>query len=320
MTLEKLDYVLALAEERNMRKAAARLYISQPGLTAYINKLEHHLGVKLFDRTVSPIQITEAGALYISKMKELQKAEAILRGQLQDMGAKRRTLRIGMGMTRGMQWLPVLLPAFQKIHPDVSIRIQEGSLQDLESGIADNSLDVAFGAITPSFSDISYENLREELIYCVVPRCAPGFTHLRTHEATVYHPGYLTAEQLKDLTILMPAPSNGYFQFTQNMLMNLFQQKDLQIQDTIVISNLDTAYKLAASGCGALIINAYDYHRAHPEFDTKLAFFLLSDPPTYRVSKIAYKPDSPNRELIDTLREIVHNELLPMLNEGQPQI
>lgn len=320
MTLEKLDYVLALAEERNMRKASARLYISQPGLTAYINKLERHLGVKLFDRTVSPIQITEAGTLYISKMKEIQKTEAILRAQLQDMGTKRRTLRIGMGMTRGMQWLPILLPSFQKVHPDVSIRIQEGSLQDLESGIANNTLDVAFGAMTPGFADITYENLREELIYCVIPRSAPGFSHLKSHEATLYHPGYLKPEQLKSLTILMPSPSNGYFQFTQNALMNLFQQKELQIQDTMVISNLDTAYKLAAAGCGALIINAYDYHRAHPELDPKLAFYMLGEKPIYRISKIAYKADSPNRDLIDTLRDIIQTELLPMLNEGYPQI
>ena len=71
MTLDKFEYVLALAEEKSLTKAAKRLYISQPGLTSYINKLEQYLGIKLFDRTVTPIQVTEAGMIYISKMKNI---------------------------------------------------------------------------------------------------------------------------------------------------------------------------------------------------------------------------------------------------------
>ena len=56
--MDKLEYVLTLAEERNLTRAAARLFISQPTLTNYINRLESELGIKLFDRTVQPIQVT----------------------------------------------------------------------------------------------------------------------------------------------------------------------------------------------------------------------------------------------------------------------
>lgn len=64
MSLDKLDYVLALAEERNLTRAARKAFISQPTLTNYINRLEEQLGVKLFDRSVTPIEITRAGALF----------------------------------------------------------------------------------------------------------------------------------------------------------------------------------------------------------------------------------------------------------------
>ena len=64
MSLDKLDYVLALAEERNLTRAACKAFISQPTLTNYINRLEEQLGVKLFDRSVTPIEITRAGALF----------------------------------------------------------------------------------------------------------------------------------------------------------------------------------------------------------------------------------------------------------------
>ena len=60
MSFDRLDYVMAIAEEQNMTKAAARLFISQPALTASINKLEEELGVKLFDRQRPPIKLTPA--------------------------------------------------------------------------------------------------------------------------------------------------------------------------------------------------------------------------------------------------------------------
>ena len=279
MTLDKLDYVLAVAEERNLRKAAARLYISQPGLTAYLNKLEQHLGVKLFNRNVNPIQITKAGALYIAKMKEIQKEETMLRLTLKDMEAQHRTLRIGMGMTRGMQWLPILIPAFQKLHPDVSIHVQDGGLKDMESGIADGSLHLAFGALTSALPEITYEDIRKEPIYCVIPRSLDCGEQFAPQEATIYHPAVITREQLDGKTFLMPAPTNGFYAFTDYIL----SQQGIHPGCSIMLGNLDTAYHLAAKGSGILIINAFDYHRIYPYLDTKLAFCVFSNPPIYRL-------------------------------------
>lgn len=314
MTLDKFDYVLAVAEERNLRRAAARLYISQPGLTAYLNKLEQHLGVKLFNRNVSPIQITEAGALYIAKMKEIQRSETMLRTTLRDMGAPRRTFRVGMGMTRGMQWLPVLLPAFQKMHPDVSVHVQGGGLKDMECGIMDGSLDVAFGAMTSAFPEITYEDVRREMIYCVIPRSTRCGSQFAAHEATIYHPARITGQQLEGETLLLPSPTNGFYAFTDHVI----SQQEIHPASTIMLSNLDTAYHLAAKGCGALIINAFDYHRAYPQFDTKLAFCLFSNPPVYRLSKVAYKEKCANIDLVQDLICLVRRELIPILDEGAP--
>lgn len=71
MDHSKFEYVLAIAKEKNMTQAAKKLYISQPALTVTINKLEERLGVKLFDRTSNPIQLTYAGERYITRCKKL---------------------------------------------------------------------------------------------------------------------------------------------------------------------------------------------------------------------------------------------------------
>ena len=112
MMYEKLEYVLAIAEEQNLTRAARKLYISQPTLTLYLNRLEAELGVRLFDRGRTPIRLTDAGRYYIDKMKQIYYAELALRNDLRLVADPEQTLVIGIGQVRGHHWLPKLLPGF----------------------------------------------------------------------------------------------------------------------------------------------------------------------------------------------------------------
>ena len=66
---DRLNYLTTLAEEQSITRAAARLFISQPALTAFLNRTEEELGVRLFDRSTTPIRITKAGAYYLSELE-----------------------------------------------------------------------------------------------------------------------------------------------------------------------------------------------------------------------------------------------------------
>ncbi len=97
MTLDQLNYLLVLAEEQNVTRAAQRLYITQPTLTTFITKLERELGTKLFDRTRNPVRATKNGELYIQKMRELLLAEQQLKEELKYQDSGRKRIRIGIG-------------------------------------------------------------------------------------------------------------------------------------------------------------------------------------------------------------------------------
>ena len=127
MLYEKLDYVLAIAEEQNLTRAAKKLYISQPTLTMYLNRLEENLGVKLFDRKKNPITITPAGRRYIEKMTEISEEEQILRGELKSVQNPAQTFRIGSSRVRGHYYLPPLLRILSKQHPDMNFVISLGT-------------------------------------------------------------------------------------------------------------------------------------------------------------------------------------------------
>ena len=105
----RLDYVLALAEERNLTKAAQKLYISQPTLTKYITRLEQDLGVQLFDRTVQPIRITRAGQVFIEDMQKIQTRETNLRTKLKAISRDADSFSIGIPTIRAEYLLPEVL-------------------------------------------------------------------------------------------------------------------------------------------------------------------------------------------------------------------
>lgn len=104
--MDRLEYVLTIIEEKNITRAAKRLYITQPTLTKYINQLEEEYGVKLFDRTASPIRLTEAGQLYVQKKMAMTEEERSLRTRLKELAAKKITLTIGSERSRGERFLP----------------------------------------------------------------------------------------------------------------------------------------------------------------------------------------------------------------------
>ena len=83
MELRQFTYVNQVAECGSFTKAAAKLFISQPALSNYISKVEEDLGVKLFDRSATPLKLTYAGEQY------LKRAKAII-GQLEVFSRSKR--------------------------------------------------------------------------------------------------------------------------------------------------------------------------------------------------------------------------------------
>lgn len=85
MMIDKMDYIFAIAKEQNLTRAAKRLFVAQSTLTMYLNRVERELGLKLFDRSKTPIQLTPAGALCIEELKKIRQIETRLTARLQQM-------------------------------------------------------------------------------------------------------------------------------------------------------------------------------------------------------------------------------------------
>lgn len=119
-----LDYIVAIVEEQNITRAARRLFITQPALTKYINKLEEEYGIILFDRKSSPITLTEAGRVFLEEKTRIEIAEQNLRHRLEALKNGSVTITVGIGHDRAPRWIPKLLQEFCRRYPDINFMIK----------------------------------------------------------------------------------------------------------------------------------------------------------------------------------------------------
>lgn len=105
------EYFLAIASEKSISKAAERLHISQPYLSQYVIHLEKEFGVRLLDRTKSPLALTAAGKVYANYLEDSsQLYEQLLQDFTRLNASRRQTLRVAMSNWRA-QHAPAEHPA-----------------------------------------------------------------------------------------------------------------------------------------------------------------------------------------------------------------
>lgn len=141
--LHWLRYFVAVAEELHFTRAAARLYVSGPALSAQIRQLEHALNVPLFVRTTRRVQLTAAGeALLAEARPALSRIDAAI-DTARAVGAGRTgTLSIGYVSSLAGSLLPAASTGFRGSHPGVHLRlIQAGSAEQL-SAVRAGAMDV----------------------------------------------------------------------------------------------------------------------------------------------------------------------------------
>lgn len=309
MMYEKLDYVLAVAEELNLTRAAKKLYISQPTLTLYLNRLETELGVRLFDRSKVPVRLTEAGSYYIEKMKAISNAEQILKNDIRLIAKPQQTLVIGIGQVRGHHWLPKILPRFCTLYPDVNIQVLQSSEQQMAKNLRSGEIDVAFGVLPASVSDLNSADLMFEHLYFVAHKQFGLIPESERHCYSAHNPCMIEPEALNGLPFICPRVSNGLYDSYEKIM----EQNHIKPSRTIAVSNLNTGFQLALEGLGVQLLSGsiLQMNEARLADNSELDFCILEHMPMNRKCTAAYAPDNIKKELIKTMIEIIRTELLP---------
>jgi DNA-binding transcriptional LysR family regulator len=144
MELQQLRYVLAVAEERNFTRAAAKTHVVQSALSHQIKALERELGVQLFARTSRRVELTEAGHAFVAGARAtLDAADRTVTEAVAATGQMRGSLTVGAIPTVTRLDLTGVLGRFRRTYPHVSIGMSVGGSLDFIDRIRAGSLDAA---------------------------------------------------------------------------------------------------------------------------------------------------------------------------------
>ena len=143
MTLQQLEYIMAVYRQQHFAKAAESCKVTQPTLSSMIQKLEDELGVKIFNRKQQPITPTEIGQRIIDQSwKILKEAKQLKEIVEEEKYSLMGTFRIGILPTIAPYLIPRFFPQLMQKHPEMDVRISEMKTHEIKEALETGSIDV----------------------------------------------------------------------------------------------------------------------------------------------------------------------------------
>ena len=142
MTLQQLEYILAVARYGHFGRAAEACNVTQPTLSAMIGKLEEEIGAKLFDRNRQPICPTPVGERVVQQAREvLEQADSIKDIILEEKQSLGGVFRVGILPTIAPYLLPRFFPQMMKKYPTLDIRVREMKTYQIKDALLQGDID-----------------------------------------------------------------------------------------------------------------------------------------------------------------------------------
>ena len=307
-------YVYEVYKERSFTKAAQNLYISQPSLSARIKKIEEIIGEPLFDRSTTPLQLTEVGKVYIEAAEEITQIEQRVENYINDLaGLKTGNLAVGASTLFAAYVVPSLITQFNQKFPDVHIQLIEGNTAELEEMLGSNALD--FVIDNYHYDSILYnkELYCEENILLAVPK------HFAVNEELgMYQLSYKNIKNKNYLSRKYPAVPLG--RFADLPFIMLTQGNDTRTRGDRLCRNVgfkpnivlefnqqSTAYMASSTQLGATFISDILVSQL-PTFEN-LVYYKLNGEEAKRKVFFYYKTHKYKTRVMEEFIRMMHEQI-----------
>jgi DNA-binding transcriptional LysR family regulator len=257
MELRQLRYVIAVAEERNITRAAERLGLQPPPLSRQIKAIEREVDAQLFRRKARGVELTDAGRAF------LDNARAVLAQVDHTLETTRRTARgeqgcIAVGYSSSVAFHPLvprIIREFRKAFPLVAVTLAESNPTDLIERMQDERIDVAFiRRLEPNTKGIDIIALLEERMVVALPK-----GHKLSHD----NKGRGTALPLKDLageTFILYGDQHGALLMQSNAFVSACHAAGFSPRIGQIVPHISARLNLIASGLGVAVVAASLQH------------------------------------------------------------
>jgi LysR family hydrogen peroxide-inducible transcriptional activator len=291
MTITQLKYVLSVAEYQNFTVAAEHSFVTHPTLSMQIQKLEDELGVKIFNRSKKPIELTEVGIKIVEQAKVIvDESNRILDIVHQQKGYIGGEFKLGIIPTVMPTLLPMFLQNFTKKYPKVKLIIEELTTEDIIRKLTDGHIDAAIAA-TP----LENEAIKERPLYY------EPFVGLIPQNHRLFNNKQITAEELEIEDILLLEDGHCFKDSILNLCRNhkIDNKKGFQLES----GSFDTLIKLSKEGLGMTLLPYLHTLDLNDVEKTHLREF--TNPPPAREVSLIYHKSQLKMQLIEALNKSI---------------
>ena len=280
------NYVLTILKEGSFSKAAEALYVSQPSLSATVKRIEDKISAPIFDRSTTPVTLTEIGAEYIRCATEIDATEKNFEKFLEDnLSLSNGKIKIGGSSFFSAYILPHLISEFNKLYPNITFELYEDNSKSLMAKIQEGKIDIALDNTSEKYENISTVKYAEEILLLAVPLTFALNEELKEFRLTAddirknKHTDEQYAISLSKFAhepFILLNPENdtgnrarilfGKYRITPNIIFNVEQQL--------------TAYNISSNQLGISFIS--DNLVKNIKSEKNLCYYRLRDPEIFR--------------------------------------
>lgn len=168
------EYIYAVYKERSFSKAAEKLHISQPSLSATVRKVEQEAGTPIFERKTRPVSLTPFGMEYIQSVEQIQEIQERLKQRVCDLNTLQGGhLALGVSNLDIPYLVPRKIAAFKRAYPQVSLRIVEDSTLGCKALLDSGELDLIVTNRPLSTDLYCRQTVFQEALVLAVPKELP---------------------------------------------------------------------------------------------------------------------------------------------------
>lgn len=290
-------YVYKIHQNKSFSKAAQKMYVTQSAMSATVKKLENRLGFSIFDRSKSPIVLTDQGKIYIDYLKELIEAEENMKRRITSLSdGVVQSLSVGGTCLLAYKLLPVVCGEFHKRFPKVQVKIniaETSPYTNLFDKIDSGALDIMIGYSCDS-TRYSSVDLLEEKYYIAIKRdlCTTKALNPYILSRKEILSGNISPQKIvHDFSLFNDikfhrVPKGGIIWRDMGDFLAHCNFSPCYVYDT---RKNDIAYDMMLNGIGAVVTTDYVIS-LYPE-DEDVLFFAVNVPKNVRHAMMIYKKD-----------------------------
>ena len=252
-SLSEFQLLSVLAQEMNMRKAAERLFVSQPALSQRLQTIEKEWGTILFIRSQKGLSLTAEGELVVQYVNEVLKKQEKVKEKIQSLKTEiSGTLKIAVASIVGQNWLPKVLKKYIEKYPQVKISLVTGWSSEMLKSLYEDQVHIGIIRGEPDWKGVKV-HLFNDLLYLVDKEMTSAEQVLETERPFI---------QFKS--------DSNYYQQIQEWWLRHFKTSPKR---TVVVDQIETCKQMTFNGIGYSILPAVTLHEA----DKNLFKVLLYD-------------------------------------------